>query len=237
LCSGPRNVSTALMYSFAQRDDTSVLDEPFYACYLEATGKEHPGRDEVLEAQSTDLGEILELLLSDHFDKPVLFVKNMAHHMDVVGKEYFSRMEHVFLIRDPSEMLISLDKTIPGPVLKDTAYKEQYEIFQYVTDELGREPIVIDSRELLLDPEKVLKEACRKLDLEFKPAMLHWEKGAIAEDGVWAGYWYDSVHNSTGFKAYEPKQNEVPPRLEPLLATCTGYYEELYDHAIKANNV
>ena len=29
--SGPRNVSTALMYSFAQRSDTRVVDEPLYA--------------------------------------------------------------------------------------------------------------------------------------------------------------------------------------------------------------
>lgn len=235
LCSGPRNVSTALMYSFSQRDDTSVLDEPFYACYLQATGKDHPGRDEVLEAQSSNPEEVSERLYSDNFAMPVLFIKNMAHHMDVVGKGLFSRMEHIFLIRDPAEMLISLDKTIPDPELRDTAYKEQYEIFQYVTDELGRKPIVIDSRELLLDPGKVLEEVCSRLDLDFKPEMLHWEEGPIAEDGVWARHWYDSVHRSTGFKTYEPKEEEVPPRLKSLLDTCMIYYEELYAHAIKAN--
>ncbi|MGK7368639.1 MAG: hypothetical protein ACNS64_00385, partial [Candidatus Halalkalibacterium sp. M3_1C_030] len=50
LCSGPRNISTALMYSFAQRSDTKVIDEPFYAYYLRKTGKKHPGREEVLKA-------------------------------------------------------------------------------------------------------------------------------------------------------------------------------------------
>ena len=37
LWSGPRNISTALMYSFAQRDDTAVYDEPLYAHYLSKT--------------------------------------------------------------------------------------------------------------------------------------------------------------------------------------------------------
>ena len=31
LWSGPRNVSTALMYSFRQRPDTTVIDEPLYS--------------------------------------------------------------------------------------------------------------------------------------------------------------------------------------------------------------
>ena len=48
LWSGPRNVSTALMYSFAQRSDTRVVDEPLYGHFLRVSGTHHPGRDEVL---------------------------------------------------------------------------------------------------------------------------------------------------------------------------------------------
>ena len=36
--SGPRNISTAMMYSFAAREDCDVVDEPFYAAYLTMTG-------------------------------------------------------------------------------------------------------------------------------------------------------------------------------------------------------
>ena len=32
--SGPRNLSTAMMRSFENREDTVVFDEPFYAHYL-----------------------------------------------------------------------------------------------------------------------------------------------------------------------------------------------------------
>ena len=48
--SGPRNLSTALMRSFANRDDTNVVfDEPFYASYLVGTNKDHPMKDEIIK--------------------------------------------------------------------------------------------------------------------------------------------------------------------------------------------
>lgn len=234
LCSGPRNISTALMYSFAQREDTKVFDEPFYAFYLDKTGKEHPGREEVLKAQNHDPQKVLEELLSETADNPILFIKNMAHHMSLLDKNLLNGFAHIFLIRDPKEMLTSFIKTIPNPTLRDTAYKEQYEIFSYVKGEPGPEPVVIDARELLLNPEPVLSEACQRVGITFDPAMLSWEKGPIPEDGVWAKYWYDSVHQSTGFDPYRPKNEEVPDHLKGLLEECCFYYEKMFEYAIKA---
>ena len=56
LWSGPRNVSTALMYAFAQRSDTHVIDEPLYAHYLHNTDRAtaHPGIAAVMASMSTD---------------------------------------------------------------------------------------------------------------------------------------------------------------------------------------
>lgn len=235
LCSGPRNISTALMYSFAQREDTQVFDEPFYAFYLKETGKEHPGREEVLEAQSYDPQKILHEMLSTERDKPVLFLKNMAHHMGLLQKDLFNDFTHIFLIRNPKEMLTSFIKTIPEPTLRDTAYREQYEIFNYVNSESDTEPVVIDARELLLNPEQVLAEACRKAGIAFDQAMLSWEPGPIPEDGVWAKHWYRNVHKSTGFSPYKAKNEEVPDRLKGLLDECRYYYDELFEYAIKAD--
>ena len=52
---GPRTVSTALMYSWRQRADTRVFDEPFYGIYLRHTDPGHPGRDEILAAMPDDV--------------------------------------------------------------------------------------------------------------------------------------------------------------------------------------
>ena len=51
--SGPRNISTALMRSWENRPDCEVVDEPLYAYYLDRTGLDHPGRDEVIAAGDT----------------------------------------------------------------------------------------------------------------------------------------------------------------------------------------
>ena len=42
------------MYSFAQRSDTLVVDEPLYGHFLRVTGTIHPGRDEVLATVNCD---------------------------------------------------------------------------------------------------------------------------------------------------------------------------------------
>lgn len=235
LISGPRNVSTALMYSFAQRHDTCGIDEPFYACYLNKTGVDHPGKEEVLAAQSMHAEEVIEQLNAASELAHVLFIKNMAHHLDYVPDKFLASVRNVFLIRNPREMLLSFIKKIPNPTLNDTAYEQQYRLFRYSTSTLGQSPIVIDSAELLKNPPGVIQALCEKIGIPFDESMLTWKKGPIPADGVWAKYWYNNVHESTGFKPYVPKEEKVPQRLQPLLETCQSYYHKLYEHAIKAS--
>lgn len=232
--SGPRNVSTALMYSFRQRSDTEVIDEPLYGHYLAVSGAEHPGRREVLEAMPTD-GErvVSEVLLAPCREAPVRFFKNMAHHLRGLDRGFLDRMTHLLLTRDPAEMLPSLARHLPEPGLEDTGYPEQVELLDRL-ERTGREPVVIDARELLLDPGAVLEVACRRLGLAWEPRMLRWPAGPVPEDGVWASHWYASVHESTGFEPYRPKSEPVPEPLEPLLASCRPLYERLASRAITA---
>lgn len=235
--SGPRNVSTAIMYSFAQRSDTIVVDEPFYAHYLLQSQADHPGRNEVLESQPKNPAEVIQNLLSVD-DQKVLFLKNMAHHMINMDDELNTLMEkfqHLFLIRDPAEMLISLDKTLPNPTLRDTAYEHQLELFKKVKAK-GFAPQVIDSKELLKDPQFVLSTLCDRLDLPFEDEMLSWDSGPIPEDGVWANHWYENIHKSTGFNPYKPKQADLPARINSLYKKCKPIYDYLLAHAIKIND-
>lgn len=235
--SGPRNVSTAIMYSFAQRGDTRVVDEPFYAHYLLQSGADHPGRAEVLETQPHEPAIIMRKLMSENTQSEVLFLKNMAHHMLEMDDELdtlLRKFQHLFLIRDPAEMLLSLDKTLPNPSMQDTAYRRQLELFEMVQAG-GHSFNVIDSRELLKSPEHVLSTLCKQLGIPFTKSMLSWEAGPIPEDGVWAKHWYDNVHQSTGFQPYHPKEEPIPDRLKPLYEDCKPIYDKLFAHAIKPN--
>ena len=233
LWSGPRNVSTALMYSFARRSDTRVVDEPLYAHYLRVSGADHPGRDEVLAAQDDDGERVVREVVLGDCDRPVLFLKMMAHHLVELDLGFVEHTTSVFLIRHPAEVLASLVHQVPEPTLADTGMAIQ----SRMVDDLvrsGRSPLVIDSRELLLSPRGVLGELCRGLGLDFEEAMLSWPAGGLPEDGVWAPHWYHNIHRSTGFLPYRPKTDPFPERLQPLLEECRPHYDRLFAHALRA---
>ena len=234
LWSGPRNVSTALMYSFAQRSDTRVVDEPLYGHFLRVTGTVHPGRDEVLASVNCDGDAVMRDLLADG-DEPgreILFMKQMAHHLVEVDRGFMHRTSNIFLVRDPRQMLPSLTIQMPHAQIADTGLEMQWRLYRDLA-EMGQQPAVVDSRELLLDPRGVLTKLCAHLEIPFTEDMLSWPAGPHPEDGVWAPHWYHAVHSSTGFTPYVEK-TEFPQRLEPLLEQCKPWYDRLYEHAIRA---
>jgi len=232
LWSGPRNVSTALMYAFAQRGDTRVTDEPLYAHYLHLTGAQHPGRKEILAAMDSNGERVVRDVLLAAQDRPVLFVKNMAHHFLCLSWDFLGKMTNVMLIRDPEQMLPSLINQVPKPQLADTALARQTEIFDYLKAR-GRSPCVLDAKELLLNPEHVLRQLCTHVGLEFDAAMLSWPSGGRPEDGIWAPHWYHVIRTTTGFGPYRPKTSPFPAFLRPLLEECRPHYAYLYEHALK----
>lgn len=229
--SGPRNVSTALMYSFRQRPDTVVVDEPLYGHYLKVTGADHPGEKEVMAAMDCDGERVVREVILGPCERRILFMKNMAHHLVELDRSFLSKITNVLLIRDPKEMLPSLAEQLHHPTLRDTGLAKQAEILDLIL-ESGEEPVVLDAKYLLLDPPGVLGRACEKLGIPFEESMLSWPPGPKPEDGVWARYWYDSVHSSTGFSPYTPKTKPFPERLEPLLHECRPFYERLRRFAI-----
>jgi hypothetical protein len=242
--SGPRNVSTALMYSFAQRPETRVVDEPLYGHYLRVSGASHPHAAEVMRQMDCD-GErvVREVILGSVWtaprqptgrgDRPVVFCKQMAHHLVELGLDFLAETANVLLTRHPRDVLPTLARQLPRPILRDTGYAAQVELLDRLR-ELGQPALVLDAAELLRDPEGVLRRLCEGLELPWEPAMLHWPAGPKPYDGCWAPDWYHNVHRSTGFEPYRPKAEPFPPALEPLLRDCLPLYERLYDVAIKA---
>ncbi|MFN2587919.1 MAG: sulfotransferase family protein [Actinomycetota bacterium] len=232
--SGPRNVSTALMRSFGQRGDTRVVDEPLYGHYLATTDAPHPGRDELLALLETDAARVIGEVILGPCDRDVLFMKQMVHHLTPeLDLSFLDRCVNVLLIRDPAEVLASLVHQLPSPTMRDVGLERGARLF----DDLrlrGQDPPVLDARELLLDPEHVLRELCARVGIAWDAAMLSWPAGPRPEDGAWAPYWYDNVVRSTGFEAYRPRSREVPDSCRGLLAQCRRHYDELKAFAIAA---
>jgi len=233
LWSGPRNVSTALMYSFAQRGDTRVVDEPLYAHYLRVSGAKHPGREEVLAAMNTDGDAVVREVILGDYDRPVVFFKQMAHHLVEIDHGFLAQCANVLLIRDSAEVLTTIVRQIPHPTLADIGIAQERELFDELRA-IDQVPPVLDSKELLRDPEGVLTQLCERLGIPFDSAMLSWPAGPRAEDGVWARHWYQNVHGSTGFAPYRPKSAPPPEDVLPVLEAARPHYEALYERALKA---
>lgn len=233
LISGPRNLSTALMYSFAQRADTTVLDEPFYGYYLKNASleNEHPSQNEVLQTMELKEEKVVESinLLSE---KTNVFVKGMAHHYLTDSPDFILNWENVILIRHPKKLIASFSKVIHTPTLNDIGIKKASELFLFLKKN-GKTPIVIDSDELLKNPEMYLKKLCNLINIPFSEKMLRWKKGGIKEDGLWAKHWYGNVHNSEGFAIQKSSSQPLPKHLEPLLKEALPYYETLKNNILK----
>ena len=236
LWSGPRNISTALMYSFAQREDTKVVDEPLYGHYLRKTGVKHPGHEEIMNEVNCDGNFVMRKLLNlnDKSGKKVLFLKQMTKHLVDLDRNFLPKFKNILLIRNPRDMLSSLAENIPQPKLADTGLDMQWLLYKNL-DKINNNPIVIDANELLKDPKDVLRQLCRHLELKFFNSMLSWPAKPRKEDGIWAKYWYQSLHKSTGFLPYQSK-HKFPEELEEILTKCTPYYEKLLTKSIRTRN-
>jgi hypothetical protein len=232
--SGPRNVSTALMRSFSQRADASVVDEPLYGHYLATTGAPHPGRDELIQILETDADKVIDGVILGPCETEVLFMKQMVHHLTPdLDLRFLGRCLNILLIRDPAQVLASLVHQLPEPTTRDIGLERQVQLFRDLRAD-GQTPPVLDAKQLLLDPEGVLKGLCDRIGIGWDPAMLSWPPGPRPEDGAWSRYWYDNVQRSTGFEPYHERDAGVPERCMALLSESRTYYEELIEHAITA---
>ena len=220
--SGPRNLSTAMMRSFGARADCSVMDEPFFAPYLVATGKAHPGREETLARHENDPEKVAKICAAPP-TAAYSFQKHMPQHMvEGFPMDWAKGAKHFFLIREPARVIASYARSRAEFVVEDLGFKAQRRLWT----KLGCPP-VIDSSDILRSPDKMLERLCEAIDIAWDPAMLSWEAGLRPEDGAWAPFWYHSVHKSTGFgkppgtapivdERYKSYLNEVQPDFDYL---------------------
>lgn len=227
LWSGPRNISTATMRSFEARGDCAVWDEPFYGYYLQATGIDHPGREETLAQWPTDPAEIAKACAGDAPNgQSEFFQKHMCQHMlPDIDLGWTKDCRHIFLIRDPAEVAASFNATLGQVNAADLGSERQAFLYEEITAITGRHdwPIV-EGSDVLANPEGLMRSLCAALDIEFRASMLSWPKGRRATDGPWAPWWYARVEASTGFAPPRPSPHDFPAELAPVVEACRPSY-------------
>lgn len=232
--SGPRNLSTALMYAFGARADCAVIDEPFYAAYLAGTGLDHPMRAEVLAAQPTDAGRVAAGLAAAPSGAALFYQKHMVQHLlPKFPRGWMDACVNVFLIRHPARVVASYARKREAPTPADLGFAQQEEIFDEVAARTGTAPVVIDSHTIRAAPEPALRALCAAIGIAFDPAMLRWPAGGHPADGVWARHWYGAVHRSTGFDAAEGPLPILSGPYAALAEAGLAAYERLAARALR----
>jgi hypothetical protein len=235
--SGPRNISTAMMRAWGNRRETFVCDEPFYAYYLQATGRKHPGAAEVIDQGETDWRKVVQYLIGQvPRGKQIFYQKQMTHHLlPQIDRAWLGAVTNCFLIRDPAQVIVSYLKKNDDPRVEDLGFIQQLEIFDWVCANKGAIPPVIDAGDVLKDPERILKLLCEAIGIKFGEEMLSWAPGLRETDGVWAKHWYTEVKTSTGFRSPPPREPEpVPERFDDIYRECLSAYERLHQHRLHA---
>jgi hypothetical protein len=234
--SGPRNLSTAMMRSFGSRSDTFVSDEPFYGAYLNATGDPQPMADQVMASMDCDWASVARTMTGPcPTGAPIWYQKHMAHHMvGPIAHDDLPGLTHAFLIRDPARVVASYAAKRIAVRPDHLGVERQVDFFEREADRLGRAPPVVDSADILANPEGVLSRLCREIGIEWDPAMLLWQAGLRETDGIWASHWYDAVAASTGFGPPDQGQVELDDDARRVADTCRPYYERLAEHRITA---
>ncbi len=230
--SGPRNISTALLRSFSNRDDTIVYDEPFYSYYLKETGLNHPMRDEIIDFYPTKESEVIKTILKDK--KGIYYQKHMTHHiLDKTNIEWLEKGTNCFLIRHPSKVINSYIKKNRLYNITDIGFEQMFKLFEYVRNYISKKIIVVNADILLQNPEAYLKELCNKLEIDFSIKMIKWPKGITNDYGIWHKHWYRDIINSNGFIKTKNKINKVPDHYQKIYEESIEIYNKMKKHSIE----
>ncbi|WP_323036022.1 HAD family hydrolase [Pararhodobacter sp.] len=223
--SGPRNLSTAMMYAFAARGDCTVTDEPFYAAYLALSGLPHPMQTEILARHETDPSKIS---LTHEQPTPLWYQKHMFHHMlPEMPTAWMAECRHAILIRHPARVIASYARKRESPTLDDLGMVQQLQMFDTIRRVTGSPPPVVDSTDIRANPGPMLAALCAALAIPFTPKMLTWPVGPKPYDGAWAPVWYGAVHQSSGFDAAEGPLPDLSAAHQALAEAAMPAYDAL----------
>jgi hypothetical protein len=231
--SGPRNISTAMMRSWENRPDCSVVDEPFYAYYLQQSQSPHPMFEQILTSQSTDYNEVVREMSEGRCNTQLQYQKQMTHHMlPDCDLAWTAHLSHCFLIREPAQVVNSYTNSRGECSAEDIGIKRQFELYQAITAITRQTIPVIDSNAVLNHPEQVLTKLCAALNVPFTNAMLSWPKGKRESDGIWASHWYKSVEASSQFAAVKQRNFSLNKAQKMVVDEVMPYYQGLKQHLL-----
>ena len=99
--------------------------------------------------------------------------------------------------------------------------------YDAVAARTGRNPVVIDSDDLVAHPEQTVQAYCEQVGIEFRPDALRWTSG-LRTDWAKTSRWHESTSRTTGFAAIPTSYTETV-RTNPVLAGYLDYHQPFYE--------
>ena len=245
----PRSTSTAFEWMMRQRGDLTCFHEPFGMAWHQGPEARAPRPASADRQRPEATFKNIWNEIQEAAEKRPVFVKEMPHHTDHLWNDAFlDRITHSFLIRDPVKVLASLYCSYQKAGMEDgfTAHEISFGPQQALFDLLrarGQTPPVLDSDDMLEDPDSMVHTYCNTIGIPFLRAALSWEPGA-RDDVLWYDgndeIWHASLRDSDGLKPI-PRQHmdpiDLPANLKSHFETFKGHYKTLYAHRLRPEMV
>lgn len=235
----PRSTSTAFEWMMRMRNDMKCYHEPFGEAWYKGEDARSP-RDLRSDQRIPGLSfaSVWQNLVSAAQTGPV-FSKDFPHYIKHMwSDDFLGHFNHSFLIRDPAKVTTSMFKHWPEFHLDEVGVVEQRELFDRLAEQTGEAPPVIDSDDLLENPDAMVAAWCQATGIPFIAEALTWEPGDRDEVSWYdGGSWHDNLRVSTGLKPQPRKYidiSDAPDRVREIYQACLPHYEHMYSHRITA---
>ncbi|NBT29928.1 MAG: sulfotransferase family protein [Gammaproteobacteria bacterium] len=234
----PRSTSTAFEWMMRQRGDFDCLHEPFGEAWYQG---EEPLWPRFKQGDKTTPGLTLESvwdsIKTKAKAKPV-FLKDFPHYINHIwNSEFLSHFTHSFLIRDPAKTITSMHSKWPDFDELEVGFPEQRALFDLVTALNGKPPPVIDSDDLLEDPERMTRIFCEAVKIPYRAEALRWNAGGDPSQFSWwdGGSFHANLAKSTGLsrqtRSY-PDIDETPERVQQVYRRMLQHYQHLHAYRL-----
>ena len=221
-----------------QRGDLDCLHEPFGEAWYQGEAPLWHGFD---ESAVTTPGLTLQSVWRDiqaRAAKAPVFLKDFPHYINHMwDAEFLSHFTHAFLIRDPAKTITSMHNKWPEFHEGEVGFPEQRALFDLLWALNGTPPPVIDSDDLLENPEAMVEAFCDAVDIPFFPQALSWEPGGDPSEHSWwdGGSFHANLAQSTGLTRQARRYVELEdcaPRVRQVHRRMRPHYGRMHMHRI-----
>lgn len=237
LWAAPRCVSTAFQRTFSQRPDTTIVDEPFVDVYYFSKWRRSDRFGDCEERQDEKPTQVIEEIKSKTKKYPLVFMKEMAYQgLPYIDEDFLASVINTFIVRHPQEAMASWYRVNEFPTEEEFGFDALKQLWQIVTEQLQQKPIVVEANEFRLNPEKVLREYCQHIGVEFLPEMLTWNEDKWRDCKPYEknsrAKWYKTLDSSRGIIPPTQEEVEIRPEDIGIIKRSHKVYEELAKLAI-----